>query len=133
MIETQTENITYSPSNPLVIINKPEPRPDDKTWLSIENTREAHWRLSSKAFSLYMYFALFANVQAFSFKSSLFCKNFNLTEDEYMEAYNELLDHDYLTPAANKESVLCFHDYPLVVPYLTSLADEGADTEEDVW
>lgn len=130
MINKQNENITFSPSNPYIIIDKPEAHHDDKVWLSYENTREAQWRLTPEAFCLYMYFALLNDKQTDHFKSADFCEDFNLSEDAYMDAYNELLDNDYLVPAMNKEAILHFHDYPLVFPYLTSSDNEFEISEE---
>ena len=101
--------------------------------MSLGNVREAQWRLPPEAFSLYMYFAVCDNKAVFKFQSSKFCEGFNLTEEQYLDAYNELLDNDYLVPATNTDPILCFHDYPLVFPYLTSLDDDAEESEEGEW
>ena len=80
-----------------------------------------------------MHLVLFSNKQVVQLDHSVICENLNLTIDKYLDAYNELLDNDYLVPAANREPTLYFRDYPLVRPYLTGLDDEVEGKEEDEW
>ena len=119
----KTKNLTTAvscdPRTPIIFIDKPDR--DDMVCLSLESTLEAQDILSPEAFSLYIWFALYDNKEIRRTSSSSICNDLDLDPDVYMDAYNELLDNDYLTGTADGSGFVYFHDRPLVPPYLFQL------------
>lgn len=131
-IDTTAE---YTAFEPLIAIDKPQPRPDDTLCVSIGNILEAQRTLSPEAFFLYMHFTLSKDKEAFRFFALRFCDRFGFTRNMYLDAYNELVDADYLTTSTQDKRTLFFHDYPLVSPYLFGEYehDEAEESVDDVW
>ena len=126
-------NITRDHLSPIVHIDKPEPRPNDRVSLSRHNTIEAQELLSPEAFFLYMFFALCSDKSAVQFSASKFCDDYGWPRGLYMDAYNELLSNEYLMTTTEESNMLFFHDDPYVPIYLYGWHgdDEGEKTEVD--
>lgn len=138
MKQTNNTNsdIIYDGLNPVVHIDKPEPRPGDRVILSRYNTFEALGILSPEAFFLYTFFALHNDKSEGQFSASTFCDNYDWSHEEYIAAYNELLFNEYLVTTSEESNALYFHDDPYVPLYLYSWgeADEaGKSGDEGDW
>lgn len=125
-IDTNTE---YTVFEPLIAIDKPEPRPDDMLCVSTGNILEAQSTLSPEAFFLYMHLSLFNDKESFRFFATPFGDMFGFTRNMYLDAYNELVNADYLTTPTRDDRILFFHDRPLVPPYLF---DEYKENESEI-
>ena len=109
----ENSNILNSVYDPHIINNTPEPTPDDAVCLSYENTIRALCALSPLAFFFYMFFALSSKRDSFTFPATAFCEATGLPYEEYMAAYNELLNDRFLVPTTVDPAIFYFHDCPL--------------------
>ena len=135
MKQTETTNIVPDLYNPIVFIDKPEPRPGDRAYVSVSNTLEALKNLSLDAGLLYMEFALLDDKKVYQFSATKFCDSHGWRYDEYMDACNELLETGYLTPLIEEENLFAFDDRvfdPVVTFGLDTKKTEG-DFDEEVW
>ena len=119
----------YTVFEPTIVIDKPEPLYDDAICVSTGNVLEAQRTLSPAAFFLYMYLSLFNDKEVLSFAVPPFCDRFGFTRNMYLDAYNELVDEDYLTTPIQEDRILFFHDRPLVPPYVF---DEYEEDEYEI-
>lgn len=128
MKENFDTNSNYNPYEPLIVIDKPEPLLDDAICVSTENILEAQGTLSPEAFFLYMHLSLSNDKESFRFSAPTFCDRFGFTRNMYLDAYNELVDEDYLTTPIQEDRILFFHDRPLVPPYVFDECEEDGDS-----
>ena len=127
MKQTETTNIVPDLYNPIVFIDKPDR--EDMVSLSLKSTLEAFRHLTPEAFGLYMWLALYDSNKAYRLDGAEICKEYYIDPEIYMDAYNELLDHDYLIATTKTSGVLYFHDRPYVPPYLFEWKD-GNDVKK---
>ena len=112
MIETQTENITYSLMNPIVIIDVIDPTSDDIFCLSRENTIRAMCSLSPLAFFFYMFFVISEPQVSNPFLGTEFCEETDLPREIFIDAFDELMENHYLIPTETDPLVFYFNTSP---------------------
>ena len=127
-------NVSDDAFNPYIIMDTPAPSPDDTICLSLENTIRAQCSLSPLAFFFYMVFVISKNQSSFLFPSVEFCEATGLPYEIYMDAFTELLNDHYLTPADIDPKIFYFHDGPLVPSF--ALHPDASDPDpwsDDTW
>ena len=138
MIQTQSENITYSLSTTLVISDITEPCHDDMLCLSLENTILAMCSLSPLALFFYMFFVISKTQASNPFSGSEFCEATDLPYEIYMDAVSELIDNHYLTLAETDPPIFYFNDrtdIPLDIQHHDQADQSDLDEvcDDDVW
>ena len=138
MIETQTENITYSSMNSIVIIDITDPTPDDICCLSRENTIRALCSLSPLALFFYMFFVISVPQASNPFSGIEFCEATDLPCEVFMDAFDELIENHYLIPVETDPPVFCFNDRPDIPldiqhPIQASQSDFDGECDTDEW
>ena len=137
MTQTKITNIDIvpAPHNPVVFIDKPEPCPGDLAYVSVSNTLEALKNLSMDAGLLYMEFALLEDKKLYQFSATKFCDSHGWRYDEYMDAYDELVETGYLTPVIEEENLWAFNARggDLVVTFGLDTKKTAGDFVEEEW
>lgn len=100
----------------IIITDKPKAKKTVE--LNFARTLDALRDLDPAAFRLYMYFALADDKKMYHFSAPEFCDWCGMNRDTFADAYNELLDADYLTIPKSNSDALYFHDAPISVPRL---------------
>ena len=138
MIQTQSENITYSLSTTLVISDITEPCHDDMLCLSLENTILAMCSLSPLALFFYMFFVISVPQASNPFSGIEFCEATDLPCEVFMDAFDELIENHYLIPVETDPPVFCFNDRPDIPldiqhPIQASQSDFDGGCDIDEW